>query len=77
MLAGHAQTMRLLAERENDGILVRLYWDDGATSGDDVILCYRDARSGRAFSARPPRDQALHAFRHPNVYAPAESHAAA
>jgi hypothetical protein len=77
MLAGHAQTIRLLAERENDGILVRLYWDDGATPGDDVILCCRDARSGRTFSARPPRDQAPHAFRHPNVYAPAESREAA
>lgn len=64
--------MKLLAERENDGILVRLYWDDRARPGDDVILRYRDGRSGRAFSARPPREQALHAFYHPNAYAPAE-----
>jgi hypothetical protein len=69
--------MKLLAERENDGILVRLYWDDGASPGDDVILRYRDGRSGRAFLARPPRERALHAFHHPNAYAPAEFRAAA
>ena len=69
--------MKLLAERENDGILVRLYWDDRATPGDDVILRYRDDRSGRAFSVRPPRERALHAFQHPNAYAPAELHEAA
>ena len=64
--------MKLLAERENEGILVRLYWDDRANPGHDVILRYRDGRSGRAFSARPPRERALHAFYHPNAYAPAE-----
>jgi len=64
--------MKLLAERENEGILVRLYWDDAASPGDDVILRYRDGRSGRTFSARPPRERALHAFYHPNAYAPAE-----
>ena len=64
--------MKLLAERESDGILVRLYWDDRASPEDDVILRYRDARSGRTFSARPPRERALHAFRHPNAYAPVE-----
>ncbi|MGH3023613.1 MAG: hypothetical protein ACRDNI_08165 [Gaiellaceae bacterium] len=64
--------MKLLAERENDGILVRLYWDDEASPGEDVILRYRDGRSGRTFSARPPRDRALHAFHHPNAYAPVE-----
>ncbi|MGH3005190.1 MAG: hypothetical protein ACRDOS_04705 [Gaiellaceae bacterium] len=64
--------MKLLAERENDGILVRLFWDDRAEPGHDVILRYRDGRSGHAFSARPPREKALHAFYHPNAYAPAE-----
>jgi hypothetical protein len=63
--------MKLLAERENDGILVRLYWDERARPGDDVILRYHDVRSGRGFSARPPRERALHAFHHPNAYAPA------
>jgi hypothetical protein len=69
--------MKLLAERENDGILVRLYWDEAASPGNDVILRYRDGRSGRTFLARPPRERALHAFHHPNAYAPAELREAA
>jgi hypothetical protein len=64
--------MKLLAERESNGILVRLFWDDRNEPGDDVILRYRDDRRGRAFSARPPRERALHAFYHPNAFAPAE-----
>jgi hypothetical protein len=63
--------MKLLAERENDGIVVRLFWDDRAAPGEDVILRYRDDRGGQAFTARPPRERALHAFYHPNAYAPA------
>ena len=63
--------MKLLAERENDGIVVRLFWDDGAAPGEDVILRYRDDRDGQSFTARPPRERALHAFYHPNAYAPA------
>jgi hypothetical protein len=64
--------MKLLAEREHDGILVRLFWDERAEPGDDVILRYRDQRQRRSFTARPPRERALHAFYHPNAYAPAE-----
>jgi hypothetical protein len=63
--------MKLLAERENDGILVRLFWNELARPGDDLILRYRDQRAGRAFIAYPPRERALHAFYHPNAYAPA------
>jgi hypothetical protein len=69
--------MKLLAERESDGILVRLFWDENAAPGEDVVLRYRDDRQGLAFSARPPRERALHAFYHPNAYAPAELPAAA
>jgi hypothetical protein len=69
--------MKLLAERESDGILVRLFWDEDAAPGEDVVLRYRDDRQGLAFSARPPRERALHAFYHPNAYAPAELPAAA
>jgi hypothetical protein len=68
--------MKLLAERENDGILVRLFWDDRAEPGQDVILRYRDDRHGQAFTARPS-ERALHAFYHPNAYAPVELPAAA
>jgi hypothetical protein len=68
--------MRLLAEREQDGILVRLFWDERATPGDDLILRYRDQRTGRGFTSHPPRDRALDAFYHPNAYAPGELQAA-
>jgi hypothetical protein len=67
----HACRMRLLAERESDGILVRLYWDQSADPSGDIVLRYRDLRRNRSFTARPPRDRALHAFYHPNAYAPA------
>ncbi|MGH3034590.1 MAG: hypothetical protein ACRDON_08540 [Gaiellaceae bacterium] len=63
--------MKILAERETDGILVRLFWDESAEPGDDLILRYRDQRRRRSFTARPPRERALHAFYHPNAYAPA------
>jgi hypothetical protein len=63
--------MKLLAERENEGLLVRLYWDDTAEPDDDVILKVRDLRAGQAFVVRPPRERALHAFYHPGAYAPA------
>lgn len=68
--------MKLLAERENNGILVRLFWDERAEPGADVILRYRDERTGRAFTSRPPRERALEAFYHPNAYAPALPEAA-
>jgi hypothetical protein len=63
--------MRLLAEREHDGVLVRLYWDDAAEPYDDVVLKVRDLRAGYVFVVRPPRERALHAFYHPDAYAPA------
>jgi hypothetical protein len=63
--------MKLLAEREHDGILVRLYWDNSAAPDDDVVLKVRDLRAGNVFVVRPPRERALHAFYHPGAYAPA------
>jgi hypothetical protein len=62
--------MKLLAERENGGLLVRLYWDTAADPDDDVVLKVRDLRAGHAFVVRPPRERALHAFYHPGAYAP-------
>jgi hypothetical protein len=64
--------MKLLAERESGGILVRLFWDERAVPGADVLVRCRDLRSGDAFIVRPPRERALHAFYHPNAYAPHE-----
>ena len=63
--------MKLLAERESDGMMVRLFWDGRAIPGEDVVLRDRDDRRGQALTARPPRERALHAFYHPNAYAPA------
>ena len=62
--------MRLLATRESCGILVRLFWDDEAVTGSDVVVEYRDKNEDVAFAVRPPRERALDAFHHPNAYRP-------
>ena len=56
---------RELAKRANDGIIVRLVWDEHR---DRILLRYRDSRTGEAFVAEIPRAEALNAFNHPNVY---------
>lgn len=56
-----------LARRSHDGLVVRLLWD---ALRDRVIVRYRDIRTGDAFTAEVPRDQALAAFEHPNAYRP-------
>jgi hypothetical protein len=60
--------MRLLADRGSDGITVRLYWDEAATAGTDILLKYEDVGEGVAYVIRPPRERALDAFYHPNAY---------
>ena len=54
-----------LAHRIEDGIVVRLLWDE---TNDRVIVRYRDSRTGDTFTAAVPRTEALEAFRHPNAY---------
>lgn len=66
---GNGMALRELAKREGDGIVVSLLWDDSAPPGLDVRVDYRDERLGIAYSFRPPRDEALEAFEHPNAYA--------
>ena len=61
--------MKLLADRGIGGISVRLFWDEGATEGSDIVLEYEDRKEGVAFTLYPPRDRALDAFYHPNAYA--------
>jgi hypothetical protein len=56
-----------LAERRQDGLIVRLLWD---SLRDAVILRYRDRTGGDAFVTEVPRAQALTAFNHPNAYRP-------
>jgi hypothetical protein len=60
--------MRLLADRGTGGISVRLFWDEAATAGADIVIKYEDRSEGIAFMLRPPRDRALDAFHHPNAY---------
>jgi hypothetical protein len=54
-----------LAERVEDGVVVRLLWDEPR---DQVIVEYRDDRTGDQFSAIVPKSQAMSAFHHPNAY---------
>ncbi|HEX2292528.1 MAG TPA: hypothetical protein VHH55_04395 [Gaiellaceae bacterium] len=61
--------MRLLADREIGGINVRLFWDETAPEGADIVLEYEDLKEGTSFTLHPPRDRALDAFYHPNAYA--------
>jgi hypothetical protein len=69
--------MRLLADRTTDGISVRLFWDQAATSGGEIVVEYEDRSQGTAYVLYPPRDRALDAFYHPNAYLPLEHEQAA
>ncbi len=61
--------MRLLAERESSGVLVRLFWDDAARAHEpDVVVEYEDRSEDVVVTLYPPRDRALDAFYHPNAY---------
>jgi hypothetical protein len=61
--------LRELARRDESGLLVRLLWD---LERQQAVIRYRDRLSGDAFAADVPNLRALDAFRHPNVYRPAE-----
>jgi hypothetical protein len=63
---------RMLADREFDGINVRLLWDDAAAARP-IVLEYEDTREGVSFVLRPPPERALDAFYHPNAYLPAHA----
>ena len=60
--------LRELAERQSDGLLVRLLWDP---QRNQTVLRYRDRLTGEAFLIDVPNERALAAFQHPNVYRPA------
>jgi hypothetical protein len=60
--------MRLLADRDTGGLSVRLYWDETAPAGADVLIEYEDRGEGLSYTLYPPRDRALDAFYHPNSY---------
>lgn len=54
-----------LAQRSQDGLTVRLLWD---ALRNQVVLRYRDRRTGDAFVADIPNAKALVAFQHPNAF---------
>lgn len=54
-----------LAQRSQDGLTVRLLWD---APRNQVVLRYRDGRSGDAFVVDIPNAKALFAFQHPNAF---------
>jgi hypothetical protein len=61
--------MRLLAERESSGVVVRLFWDDAARGHEpDVVVEYEDRNAELLITLYPPRDRALDAYYHPNAY---------
>lgn len=61
--------VRQLAERNSDGIVVELLWNDSAPVGRDVFVEYRDEPRGVFYTLYPRRDRALEAFHHPNAFA--------
>jgi hypothetical protein len=65
--------MRLLADRESHGILVRLFWDEAAVSGLEMVVEYEDRSEDLTYVLHPPKDRALDAFYHPNAYRRARS----
>ena len=69
--------MRLLADRATQGISVRLFWDEAAVAGTDIVIKYEDRSEGVAYVIYPPRDRALDAFYHPNAYLDLEQQQAA
>lgn len=54
-----------LAMRSDAGIVVRLLWD---SARDCVVLRYRDERTDDAFVVEVPKNRAMEAFHHSNVY---------
>jgi hypothetical protein len=59
-----------LADRETDGLEVRLLWSE--TTGR-VLVAVDDTRVGHRFAFDVPRGEALAAFHHPFAYAPARA----
>jgi hypothetical protein len=61
--------VRELAERNGDGVVVQLFWNDSAPAGRDLYVQYWDERTEVFYVLYPTRDSALDAFYHPNAYA--------
>jgi hypothetical protein len=55
-----------LAQRENEGISVTLFW---YRETDRLTVAVRDRRTGEAFDLEAPAPTALDVFNHPYAYA--------
>ena len=55
-----------LAQRENEGISVTLFWYQGT---DRLTVAVRDERTGEAFDLEAPAPTAMDVFNHPYAYA--------
>jgi len=58
-------TFEELAQREADGVLVRLWW---LAIDDSITVTVRDLKSGDAFTLYPKPHQALDCYYHPFAY---------
>lgn len=59
-------SLRELAYRETDGLVVALLWDDRS---DRLAVTVDDTRTGERFTVPAARDRALDVFQHPFAYA--------
>jgi len=55
-----------LAQRENEGISVTLFWYQET---DRLTVAVRDERTGEAFDLEAPASTAMDVFNHPYAYA--------
>ncbi len=62
----HRVMEKELAQRENDGIAVRLLWD---TETDGLSVSVHDWRTGEAFELTAEPQRAMDVFHHPYAYA--------
>ena len=62
----HRVMEKELAQRENDGIAVRLLWD---TETDGLTVSVQDWRTGEAFELTAEPQRAMDVFHHPYAYA--------
>jgi hypothetical protein len=65
--AARRPVFRELDQRRNDGIEVRLLWNQ---TDDVALIAVTDARTGDAFQFEVAPREAADAFRHPYAYAP-------
>lgn len=56
------------AERDGDGVVVRLVWDDAEPLAREVVVADRDERRGESFTLHPPRHRALDAMYRSNAH---------